>query len=251
MPDAKTNHTFYGVKYRYLSKTDYHLYLSDETCREKSWKLDGDGYLVTYDKDGDKLFITAIVGYESGLNNNFDGSWPWQTAFEGTILQNDNLGSTNDRTHLGVIAPRAFKGCTELKNLAFQSDAGNAFYTVVHQPDFVIGEEAFADCPNLERFILMYYNRTGSDKWEVMPPSWIIDIADNAFDGSDKCHIMVDPSVYQDYLSNDEWSAYWNRLSLYMKADADMKVNGAVYSYMRNSKGEAVKNNAAGHEALM
>ena len=250
MPEAKTMHTFYGVKYRYLSKNDYHLYLSDETCLAKSWTFDSDGYLVTYDKDGDKLFITAAVGYEGNINHNFDGAWIWENAFTGTVLQNDNVAVGYDRTHLGVIAPRAFKGCTDLKTLAFQSD-NTEFYKAIHQPDFIIGEEAFADCPNLTQFIMMYYNRTGSDKWDVMPPTWVTDIADNAFSGSDNCRIMVDPTVYQQYLSDEHFAPHWSRISLYMKTMDDMKVNGAVYSYMRNSKGEAVKNNAEGHEALM
>ena len=251
MPTAKTMHTFYGVKYRYLSTDDYHLYLSDVTCKEKNWSFDSDGYLVTYDKDGDKLFITAAVGYEGNINHNFDGAWIWETSFSGTILQNDNMTGINDRTHLGVIAPRAFKGCKDLKSLAFQSDEGHPFFKTIHQPDFIIGEEAFADCPNLTRFVMMYYNRTGTDKWDVMPPTWVIDIAPDAFNGSDNCRIMVDPTVYQQYLSDERFAAHWNRISLYMKAEDDMKVNGAVYSYMRNSKGEAVKNDAAGHESLM
>ena len=250
MPEAKTMHTFFGVKYRYLSRNDYHLYLSDETCRAKSWSIDKDGYLVMYDKNGSKLFITAAVGYEGNINHNIDGAWIWETAFSGTVLQNDNVAVGYDRTHLGVIAPRAFKGCKDLKALAFQSD-NTAFYEAIHEPNFMIGEEAFADCPNLTQFIMMYYNRTDKDKWDVMPPTWVINIADNAFSGSDNCRIMVDPSVYQQYLNDERFADHWNRVSLYMKTENDMKVDGAIYSYMRNSKGEAVKNDAAGHEALM
>ena len=254
MPEATTSKTFYGVEYRYLSRRDYHLYVSEETCRAKNWTFESDAdnaELITYDSDGDKLYITAVTGHTSDLTYNFDGSWPWQTSFSGTFLMNDNVSGTDARTHLGVIAPRAFKGCTELTNLAFQSDEGHPFYEVIHQPDFIIGEEAFADCPNLQQVIMMYYNRTGEDTWQVMPPSWVIDIAPDAFRGSDNCRIMVDPTAYQQYLNDERWSAQWPIISLYMKADADMKVNGAVYSYMRDNQNEPVKNNAAGHESLM
>ena len=251
MPEAKTQHTFFGVKYRYLSSRDYKLYLSDELCRQKGWTLDNKEYLVGYDSDGDKLYITAAVDWAGEINKKIDGAWMWNTAFEGTILQNDNVAGSFDRTHLAVIAPRAFKGCKDLKKIAFQSDEGHAFFKTIHAPDFIIGEEAFADCPNLTEFIMMYYNRTGTDKWDVMAPTTAIQVADNAFSGSPNCRIMVDPTVYQDYMTSKTWEAQQNRISLYMKAEEDMSVNGAKYSYMRDSKGNAVKNDAAGHEAMM
>ena len=251
MPEARTMHTIQGVKYRYLSSRDYKLYLSDELCRQKGWSLDNKEYLVGYDKDGDKLYISAAVGYEGDINKNMEGDWIWNTAFTGTILTNDCVSASRDRTHLAVIAPRAFKGCTDLKKVTFQSDNGSDIYKAVHGPDFIIGEEAFADCPNLTEFVMMYYNRTGTDKWDVMAPTTAIEVADDAFSGSPNCRIMVDPTVYQDYLSSTTWQAQQNRIGIYMKAEEDMSVNGAKYSYMRDSKGNAIKNDAAGHEAMM
>ena len=251
MPEARTMHTIQGVKYRYLSSRDYKLYLSDELCRQKGWTLDNKEYLVGYDKDGDKLYITAAVGYEGDINKNMNGAWIWNTAFTGTILTNDCVGAWTDRTHLAVIAPRAFKGCTDLKKVTFQSDDGSDIYKAVHGPDFIIGREAFADCPNLTEFIMMYYNRTGTDKWDVMAPTTAIEVAEDAFRGSPNCRILVDPTVYQDYLNSSLWTAQQNMMGLYMKAGEDMSVNGAKYSYMRDSKGNAIKNDAAGHEAMM
>ena len=251
MPEAKTQHTIQGVKYRYLSSRDYKLYLSDELCRQKGWSFDDKEYLVGYDKDGDKLYISAAVGYEGDINKNMEGAWIWNTDFTGTILTNDCVGAWTDRTHLAVIAPRAFKGCTDLRKVTFQSDDGSDIYKAVHGPDFIIGREAFADCPNLTEFIMMYYNRTGTDKWDVMAPTTAIEVAEDAFRGSPNCRILVDPTVYQDYLTSKTWEAQQNRISLYMKAEEDMSVNGAKYSYMRDSKGNAIKNDAAGHEAMM
>ncbi len=63
MPDPLTQYTFFGVTYRYLSSRDYKLYLSDELCRQKGWTLDNKEYLVGYDSDGDKLYITAAVDW--------------------------------------------------------------------------------------------------------------------------------------------------------------------------------------------
>ena len=251
MPEPLTQHTVEGVKYRYLSSRDYKLYLSDELCRQKGWSIDNKEYLVGYDKDGDKLYITAAVGYDGDINRRIDGAWIWNTAFEGTILTNDNVSGARDRTHLAVIAPCAFKGCKDLKKVSFQSDTGNDFFKAIHAPEFIIGREAFADCPNLTEFVMMYYNRTGTDKWDVMAPTTAIEVAADAFSGSPNCRIMVDPTVYQDYLTSKTWEAQQNRISLYMKAEEDMSVNGAKYSYMRDSKGNAIKNDAAGHEAMM
>ena len=32
-----------GTKYRFLSRRDYHLYLSDEVCRQKGYEFDKNG----------------------------------------------------------------------------------------------------------------------------------------------------------------------------------------------------------------
>lgn len=248
-----------GVKYRYLSKDDYHLYVSNEECQNKGWYIDEeeDGkYLCVKDKDGTEYYVTAIVGYNSNsssFNQTLGGRWAWDdNQFTGTLVPVDLLATFTTHTHVGVIAPRAFKDCSALKRLVFISEINqDEFHHNDLGVDFAIGNGAFANCPNLESVVMMYYNYTGNDHWDVIKPDQIPSIASDAFSGSPNARILVDPSVYQDYLSSDIWKDHQQRIGLYMSAEVDMTVNGAKYGYMRNSQGKAVKNDAEGHEAVL
>ena len=87
------------------------------------------------------------------------------------------------------------------------------------------------------------------NKWETLTPTSGVRIADNAFEGS-PCHIVVDQSFYQDFLSSDAWEAHHDRIGLYISSAEDIRQDGAIYSYMRDSQGNAVQNDAAGREVM-
>lgn len=55
-----------GTKYRYLSRRDYHLYLSDEVCRQKGYQFDKNDDLFKWDAEGNKVWVTAVVGWVPG-----------------------------------------------------------------------------------------------------------------------------------------------------------------------------------------
>ena len=106
--------TMDGTKYRYLSKRDYHLYITDEMCRQRGYEFDESGNL--YKKVGNsKAWITAVVGWEPG-----------KIPADGAQIHNDLSGVLHDYTLMACIAPHAFKGCTDLKCLYFKdTDANN------------------------------------------------------------------------------------------------------------------------------
>ena len=230
--------TMDGTKYRYLSKRDYHLYITDEMCRQRGYEFDENGNL--YKKVGNsKAWITAVVGWEPG-----------KIPADGAQIHNDLSGVLHDYTLMACIAPHAFKGCTELKTLYFKdTDANN--YTAQDKLHFVIGDSAFANCPNLTEIKMMQYTTEGSNHWEALKPEQVISVGRGVFGGSPQANFSTDVTEYQNYLSSTTWKDYQNRVIVYNHTNVDFTVNGAKYSYMRNTKGEPLKNNSEGHSALM
>jgi len=249
----KDQKTINGVVYRYLSQADSKLYVSDEDRDARGWYFDGDGYLVMRDRGGDENYITAAVGYKSGdMETTLTGGWIWNSEYEGTVLTNDNVADLREHTHLGVIAPRAFKGCTDLQRLVFLSNSDTRLRKdCEHDLDLIVGEQAFEGCTNLKEFVMMYYDMRKSDKWVVLDTLSRITIADNAFDGT-SARIMVDQTAYQGFLNNNAWRAHWNRFGIYNPTVEDFKVNGAVYSQFRSTTtGDLITNDATGRDAIM
>ena len=230
--------TMDGTKYRYLSKRDYHLYITDEMCRQRGYEFDENGNL--YKKVGNsKAWITAVVGWEPG-----------KIPADGAQIHNDLSGVLHDYTLMACIAPHAFKGCTELKTLYFKdTDANN--YTAQDKLHFVIGDSAFANCPNLTEIKMMQYTTEGSNHWEALKPEQVISIGCGVFGGSPQANFSTDVTEYQNYLSSETWQDYQNRIIVYNHTNVDFTVNGAKYSYMRNTKGEPLKNSNSDHTTLM
>ena len=230
--------TMDGTKYRYLSKRDYHLYITDEMCRQRGYEFDENGNL--YKKVGNsKAWITAVVGWEPG-----------KIPADGAQIHNDLSGVLHDYTLMACIAPHAFKGCTELKTLYFKdTDANN--YTAQDKLHFVIGDSAFANCPNLTEIKMMQYTTEGSNHWEALKPEQVISVGRGVFGGSPQANFSTDVTEYQNYLSSKTWQDYQNRIIVYNHTNVDFTVNGAKYSYMRNTKGEPLKNSNSDHTTLM
>ena len=235
---AKMERTMDGTRYRYLGKDDYHLYLSDETCQAKGYKLDSDGWLYK-DINGTDVWVTAVVGWESG-----------KIPSDGAQIHNDLVGDWRDHSLMAVIAPHAFMGCTELKTLYFKdTDANN--YNTKTPFDFQIGDSAFANCPNLTEIKMMQYTTKGTNHWEALSPGQVSSVGSGVLSGSPQAYFSTDASEYQNYLASATWKDYQNRIIVYNHTNVDMTVNGAKYSYMRNTKGEPLKNSADGNAELM
>ncbi len=228
-----------GIKYRYLSRRDYHLYLSDEVCRQKGYQFDKNDDLFKWDAKGNKAWVTAIVGWVPG-----------NIPTGGAVIYSDLTGAGRDHTLLGCIAPHAFQGCTELKTLYFK-DTGANTKDASFQFDFQIGDYAFAYCGNLTEIKMMQYTTDGDNHWEALRPDQVSAVGSNVFYNSPKAMFSTDASQYQNYLSSKTWKDYQRRITVYNHTDVDMTVNGARYSEMRNTAGESLKNDADGHAQLM
>ncbi len=238
MPGAKLERTMDGTRYRYLSNIDYCYYLSREYCDQKGYCFDEDGWLVKM-VDGTKVFVTAVTGWESG-----------SIPSDGAQIHNDLVGDWHDHTLMACIAPHAFEGCTELKTLYFK-DTDATHYNAKTSFDFIIGNYAFANCPNLTEVKMMQYTTEGTNHWEALKPAQIGWVGADVFAGSPQACFSTDATQYQSYLNDDTWTAVNRSVVVYDHIHEDMKVFGAIYSDMRNTEGEELKNDAEGHAALM
>ncbi len=238
MGEAKMERTMDGTRYRYLGATDYHLYLPKAYCDQKGYYLDGDGWLVKM-VNGKKVYVTAVTGW-------VDGSIP----SNGAQIHNDLTGDWRDHTLMACIAPHAFQGCQELKHLYFKdTDANN--YNAMTELDFIIGDYAFADCPNLTEIKLMQYTTRGDNHWEALKESQVGSVGSHVFSGSQQARFSTDASEYQKYMGSTTWKELTDRIIVYNHTTTNMKVNGACYGYFRDTKGDPIKNNEAGHNTLM
>ena len=252
MPEPTYLRSRDGVNYRYLSSRDYKLFMSDSLRVARGYQFDGEELFV-YDVKGTQNWIMVVWNCDaeaSGFQRSYTNGWFWEEkAYEGTIIQNDLVADSWEHTHLFAIAPRAFLNVPQLKRIVFQSDISPTFGDNCWMSvDVQIQEQAFKDS-GIEELVRMYRNED-TDNWDVLGPTSGVTIADNAFEGTG-CRISVDPSVYQSYLSDRNWDVHQNRFSIYAAKMEDIKQDGVVYSYWRDSQSEPVKNNAEGHASLM
>ncbi len=242
IPEAETTRTEWGVTYRYLSRQDYHYYFSTETVKAKGWHFENgdvktdnnswDDNLLMYDANGNASEITVVTGYnESDYND------------DGVQIHNDLVGDWRNHTHLGMIAPRAFNNSTALKTLYFKdTDANN--YNTLTPFDFEIGNEAFANCPNLTEIKMMQYTTEGSNRWVGINPDQITQIGYDVFLGSPSAKVSTHRDVYQQYMSSATWKDYRSRVIIYDATVADFTVEGVKYHKFRDhDEREALSNN--------
>ena len=242
-----------GINYRYISNRDYLLFMSDSIRQARNFQFDSDGECYVYDAEGTKNYVTVVWNCDANaetFQNYYREGWFWsEKNYEGSVVFNDLVASTWDHTMLFGIAPRAFLNVKNLKRIVFLSNRKVVGKSDCTAPLIVnIQEQAFKDS-GIEELVMMYRNeKTGT--WDILGPESGVSIAPDAFEGTN-CHICVDPSVYQNYMGNANWSNYYSRMNIYAAKVNDMKVEGAIYSYWRDGNGEALKNSATDHETLM
>lgn len=242
IPEAETERTQWGVTYRWLSRGDYHFYFSDETVKARGWHFENgdvktddntwDDNLLLYNADGNASELTVITGYDESDYND-----------DGVQIHNDLVGVWANHTHLAMIAPRAFNNSSALKTLYFKdTDANN--YNTLTPFDFEIGNEAFANCPNLTEIKMMQYTTEGDNHWEKLDPWQVTKIGYDVFLGSPNAKVSTHREVYQQYLSSETWRPYRSRIIIYDATVADFTVEGVKYHKFRNAdETKALSNN--------
>lgn len=219
-----------GVNYRYLSRRDYLLFMSDSLRIARGYEFDGDGECFVYDSRRTKNWITVVWNCDannSQFQNYYRDGWFWSYKnYEGSLIYNDLVSDGWDHTHLFAIAPRAFLNVPQLKRIVFISDIDPTFGRNADLPlDVQIQEQAFKDS-GIEEVVMVYKNEK-SDSWDVLGPSTGVTISGDAFEGTDG-RISVDPGVYQGYLGDRKWSAHHNRIGIYAAKVEDITEDGVV-----------------------
>ena len=243
IPEAETERTLWGVTYRYLSRRDYHFYISDEYRLAKGWEFessDADANLIVKDSNGKASEITVITGYrESDYNS------------DGVQIHNDLVGDWRNHTHLGLIAPHAFRNSQALKSLYFKdTDANN--YNALLPFDFTIETGAFENCTNFKELKMMQYTTRDDNHWEAISPDQVTFLADNAFDGCPNLKISVQADKYQGYFASSVWKKHKSRFIIYEATTEDFTVNGVKYHWYRNfDQTEDLKNDESGKEKML
>ena len=225
--DDDTFDTLNGVIYKLLKKGNYLKYLDDFTIQKHGWYWDGDNLCVK-DKEGDPAYIMAVTGYDASKFNGSDEN--------GVVILNDAVDWYNHHTHLGVIAPRAFANCSQLKKVYFR-DCETMWYANYTDFDFMIADEAFLNCTNLEQISMKAFIESGDNHWGPIKPNQVFYLSPTMLEGCKGKHdlrIAVEQSIYQSFFFDDNWRNYWDRIGIFEDISADMKEYGAVYTWMMN-----------------
>ena len=249
IPAAVTERTLWGVTYRYLSRRDYHYFISDDDLNTMGWTFrennpDNSGYansnLIMKDSNGKESLITAITGYDESNYNS-----------DGVQIHNDLVSDFRDHTHLGLIAPRAFKDSKSLTSLYFKDTDAN-IYNALTTFKFIIDAGAFEGCTNFQEMKMMQYTTRGSNHWEALTPDQVVSVADDAFTDCPDLKISAHNQQYQNYMSSETWRAHRSRFIIYEATVSDFTVEGVSYHYYRKpDETGSLKNNDEGKTEMM
>ena len=146
------------------------------------------------------------------------------------ISENDGIlkiyrnTSVNKRTT--KVWASSFKGNTAIKKVQFISDG--IF-------DIELGDNAFANCTNLESFDVVSVNK-GGDRYTVIHPKYI-PLGKDVFTGCTNLKIRIPASVYNEFLADTCWNKYKDK---FVKTEFDVNSfteKGVKYAYFVSDGG--------------
>ena len=245
-PEPEDDYNIFGTKYIWLSRHDYHLYVSNEWLNENypSWHFednDADANMVLTIDGEDCKATMAIWHFESDY---VDGN----TAY----IMNDLVGNWYGHTHLIGISPRAFGASTALKYVRFM-DSDAYLYNQNNKLKMFIDKEAFLDCPNLEQLQIVQYTTEGINHYEAMTPDQITYIGPNAFTNvSPNFTISVHRNQYQNFMASEFWKPWRGKIVIHEFDDKDFTEAGVKYHIYKDAEERHdLKSNAEGKAEMM
>lgn len=135
-----------------------------------------------------------------------------------------------------AISGNGFQNQPSIKSIVFEdcySDRGNAKTGL----SLVIPDEAFKGCSNLKDLAMFYYVTEGKNHYEAIKPSQIF-IGEHVFDGVDEnFRIRVLPSLYDDFINDANWGQYKEFIVASDYLPTDKKAitrNGITYDFANN-----------------
>lgn len=229
-PEPEDDYNIFGTKYIWLSRHDYHLYVSNEWLNENypSWHFednDADANIVLTIDGEDCKATMAIWHFESDYVNG-------NTAY----IMNDLVGNWYGHTHLIGISPRAFGASTALKYVRF-IDSDAYLYNQNSKLKLFIDKEAFLDCPNLEQLQIVQYTTEGTNHYEAMTPDQITYIGPNAFTNvSPNFTISVHRSQYQNFMASETFKPWRSKIVVHEFDGVDFTEEGVKYHVFKDAE---------------
>ena len=156
---------------------------------------------------------------------------------EGTLWIYQDIGQTYDYNTTKVWAS-SFNGKDNVKQVKFQEitkSASSASQTFC----ITLGDSAFANCKNLERFEVALYSDEGSDHAESLRPE-NMPIGKDVFAGSTNVKIYVPRDLVTTFQNDTTygWSQYKDLISEGDFGNSDWTEDGVVYSYYTSDDGQ-------------
>ena len=109
------------------------------------------------------------------------------------------------------VRQKAFYGNTSLSTVKFEDTSSNTA-SVYQVLGMTLSDSCFAHCPNLKA-IYMKYLATANDNHDVMiRPEWVRPEGNGIFEGSPNVKVYVDAEYYHDYITDQYWSKYADRI---------------------------------------
>ena len=245
-PEPEADYDIFGTKYIWLSRHDYHLYVSNEWLNENypSWHFednDADANMVLTIDGEDCKATMAIWHFESDY---VDGN----TAY----VMNDLVGNWYGHTHLIGISPRAFGASTALKYVRFM-DSDAYLYNQNNKLKLFIDKEAFLDCPNLEQLQIVQYTTEGTNHYEALSPDQITYIGPNAFTNvSPNFTISVHRSQYQNFMASETFKPWRSKIVAHEFDGVDFDEAGVKYHVYKDAEErDKLQSDAEGKAEMM
>ncbi len=130
--------------------------------------------------------------------------------------QGGELGLFNDigqynNYKLDYVKKGAFKGNETLKGISMFDLKGLAgFGDSYTELSFMLNDEAFANCPNLEYINMLYFRTDGDNSVEPMSPGRV-QLGKEVFAGSDKFKVKMVTTAVDAFKADTAWAKYMDR----------------------------------------
>lgn len=198
------------------------------------YDVEGLTYTVTVDKSNNRNVIY-------GDNN--------QDMYETKVTDCENKSDLTDYvvyTDIGTsrdyftttIQNGAFSGEKSLCSLRFADTSEAGAVQAYKWIDMKIEDKAFLNCPNFKSLYMRYTMYAGWDHVVMLGPDDVYPIGLNAFSGCDSLRIYVDAEKYNEFISNEHWRPYADRIvSTTSMRWAEHTYEGVAYTRVNNKDG--------------
>ena len=230
-PKEEYTENEFGVKYLWLSRATFHMYVSKEYMDENypGWTFE--------EGKGDDANVILTIGREKAEATM--AYWHFESDYENgntAYIMNDRVGNVVGHSHTIGIAPRAFGASEKLKFVRF-IDSNADLYNQNSRLKLYIDEGAFMDCPNLEQLQVVQYTTRGTNHYEAMTPDQISYIAPNAFDGcSPHFTISVHRNQYQNFMASEAWKPWRSKIVVHEFDGVDFDEAGVKYHVFKDAE---------------